>query len=535
MTRNVRVLLGIGVAILSTLLAASLRLSLDPQLGHEAPFLIFTFSVFISAVISGMWAGLLATLFGLVLGTYLFLAANTVRPHAGEVQAATFAILAIGSSVLARSLLSSREKRLAAEKARAESDAALDVVEVQLTQVLDRLKGYSIITLSPDGVVTTWNKGSELMKGYSEEEAIGLHLEEFFTPADRQAGLPEKVLREAREKGEAQYTGEHLRKGGEVLIGDVLLISLRDPDGQLAGYLRMTRDVTREVRLMRELEELYSKEKRQREEAQRVGRMKDEFLSTISHELRTPLNAILGWAQLLTKGGLSADIVKDAIETIYRNAKVQVTLVDDLLDMGRIISGKLKISTKRINLLPVVEAAIDTVRPAALAKEIEIVAEWEYDEIMVEGDSSRLQQAYWNILSNAVKFTPQGGTIWVSVVAKSDSVTISIRDSGPGIDAQLLPRIFDRFFQADSSSTRTHGGLGLGLAIAKSLTELHGGEIRAASRKGEGATFTLSLPMFAPARLDDSVELERVRTQQDEHPILPASGKEPAKKLVDPV
>lgn len=519
MTRTVRVLFGIGIAFLTTILAAALRLSLDPFLAGDAPFLAFTFSVFITSIISGLWAGLLCTALALLVGNLLFLTDHPGLPYAAPIQIGMFSVLAVGSSLIAHLLLSSRAKRLAAEDARDRSDVARTIAERQLTQVIERLKGYSVITLSANGGVTSWNRGAELMKGYTEAEALHLHHHHFFGEEDREAGVPDKVLKEAQEKGEARYTTEHVRKGGEVLISDVLLICIENASGAVDGYLEMTKDITRETQLMRELEDLYSKEKAQREEAQRLIKMKDEFLSTISHELRTPLNAILGWAQLLTKGSLSPDLVNDAIETIYRNAKVQVTLVDDLLDMGRIISGKLKISTKRLNLLPVIEAAIDTVRPAALAKEIEIVAEWPYEEVLIDGDSARLQQSFWNLLSNAVKFTPVKGTIWVMVETDSAGVSISVRDTGPGIDEALLPRIFDRFFQVDSSSTRTHGGLGLGLAIVKSLVDLHGGEISVISRKGQGATFVIKLPIASASKLEDVVEMERRGEKQESIPV----------------
>src|SRR5688572_4741045 len=238
-------------------------------------------------------------------------------------------------------------------------------------------------------------------------------------------------------------------------------------------------------------------ERTAREAAEESNRLKDEFLATVSHELRTPLTAILGWARMLEDGTLGHDMSKQAIETIWRNAKAQAQIVDDILDVSRIITGNLYIDLHPIEVAPVVQNAINVVRPTADAKGIRIDAQLDNTPAMVSGDINRLQQVIWNLLSNAVKFTNSGGRVQVKVTQANAAVEISVTDTGQGIARQFLPYVFDRFSQADSTTTRHHGGLGLGLAIARHLVEIHGGTIRALSRgEGQGATFTITLPLI---------------------------------------
>lgn len=238
-------------------------------------------------------------------------------------------------------------------------------------------------------------------------------------------------------------------------------------------------------------------ERTAREAAEESNRLKDEFLATVSHELRTPLTAILGWARLLEDGTLDPAMTQQAVDTIWRNAKAQAQIVDDILDVSRIITGNLYIDLHPIEVAPVVQNAINVVRPTADAKGIRIDAQIENIPAMIAGDGNRLQQVIWNLLSNAVKFTNNGGRVTVKVTQANAAVEISVTDTGQGISREFMPYVFDRFSQADSTTTRHHGGLGLGLAIARHLVEIHGGTIRAASRgEGQGATFTITLPLL---------------------------------------
>ena len=243
-----------------------------------------------------------------------------------------------------------------------------------------------------------------------------------------------------------------------------------------------------------------------RQAAEQANRAKDEFLSTLSHELRTPLNAMVGWSTLLRAGSVPAEQRDKALETIERNARMQARLVEDMLDLARIEQGKLVLSVGPLELVRVVEAAIDAVRPAADAKQIRLQPVLDSHATIV-GDADRLQQVVWNLLSNAIKFTPRGGRVQVRLRREPSFVEVVVADNGQGIHADFLPHIFDRFRQADSSFTRRAGGLGLGLAIVRSLVELHGGDVTALSDgAGAGATFVVRLPM-APLRADSRPNL----------------------------
>lgn len=241
-------------------------------------------------------------------------------------------------------------------------------------------------------------------------------------------------------------------------------------------------------------------ERTAREAAEESNRLKDEFLATVSHELRTPLTAILGWSRMLEGGTLDDSVTQQAVETIWRNAKAQAQIVDDILDVSRIITGNLYLDLHPLEVVPVVENAINVVRPTADAKGIRIETYFDRVPAMISGDANRLQQVVWNLLSNAVKFTQSGGRVCVKVSQRAGVVEVGVSDTGQGIDNEFLPYVFDRFRQADSTTTRQHGGLGLGLAIARHLVEIHGGTIRAESPgAGRGATFTIRLPLLEKA------------------------------------
>ncbi|HEX8181327.1 MAG TPA: ATP-binding protein [Pyrinomonadaceae bacterium] len=253
--------------------------------------------------------------------------------------------------------------------------------------------------------------------------------------------------------------------------------------------------------MQRELAEraqLLSREQSARAEAESANRLKDEFLATVSHELRTPLNAIMGWTHMLRSGRLDETAAERALETIDRNAQAQAQLVEDILDVSRMITGKLRLKIGRVDMASVINAAIDSVQLAADAKDIQLAVTLEPSARHIQGDTGRLQQVVWNLLSNAIKFTPIGGRVEVSLKRAGTSVEICVRDSGEGIKPEFLPYIFDRFRQADSTSTRRHGGLGLGLAIVRHLIEQHGGTVEAESPGADcGATFTIRLPLGA--------------------------------------
>lgn len=244
-------------------------------------------------------------------------------------------------------------------------------------------------------------------------------------------------------------------------------------------------------------DELLVSERAARIEAERATRIRDEFLATLSHELRTPLSSIQGWTQILLHPKAKSEDFARGIATIQRNVRLQVEMVEDLLDMSRIITGKIRLDVQRVELAKVIEAAVSTMRPAADAKGIRVNVTLDTLVGPVKGDAGRLQQVVWNLLSNAVKFTTKGGQVKVCLERVDSHVEISVSDSGEGIPPSFLPHVFDRFRQADSSSTRKHGGLGLGLAIVKQLVELHGGKVHAkSSGEGKGSTFLVMLPLM---------------------------------------
>ena len=267
-------------------------------------------------------------------------------------------------------------------------------------------------------------------------------------------------------------------------------------DESARGWVAMNIDITERLRIQEKREELLAMEQRARAEAEEANRMKDEFLATVSHELRTPLNAILGWANILRSGRLSAETAAAALDTIERNSRAQKQLIEDLLDVSAITTGKVRLDVQLMNALSPIEAAIDALEPAAAAKGIRLQKLLDTGTGVISGDANRLQQVVWNLLSNAIKFTPRDGRVQVRLERVDSHIEIIVTDTGIGIKPDFLPYVFDRFRQADATRTRSHGGLGLGLAIVRHLVELHGGEVRADSHgEGYGATFTVKLPL----------------------------------------
>jgi signal transduction histidine kinase len=307
---------------------------------------------------------------------------------------------------------------------------------------------------------------------------------------------------------------------------DALEIEVRERTAQLEEANRAKDDLlVREQSARREAEEARHEAEEARELAENANRAKDEFLMTLSHELRTPLNAIQGWTSLLRTKNLDETMTDQAMEVIERNCWAQVRLVDDILEVSRIITGKLVIESNPVELAPLVRAAYGSVEPAARAKGVELKVELEDSHALVSGDAARLQQVVWNLLSNAIKFTPKGGQVSVALRRRDSFAEIEVRDSGEGIEPEFLPHVFDRFRQADSSSTRSYGGLGLGLAIVRHLVEMHGGQVEARSEgKGQGATFSVLLPLRAVGAPSLSFFQAPAQAGEDGHNLSILSG-----------
>ena len=316
--------------------------------------------------------------------------------------------------------------------------------------------------------------------------------------AERLQTQIEEVVRTGTQVRDQTY---YVDPGGQGAWFEYIFNPVFDAAGKVVAVAGSTRNITAYMDNERKLADLMASERTARSEAERAGRAKDEFLATLSHELRTPLNAIMGWAELLRSGRLPEEKMRHGIERIIHNGKAQAQLISDLLDVNSIAAGKVRLSLENLPLAQPLYAALDAVMPDATAKGLVVIPPSFAGELHAVCDPDRIQQVFWNLLTNAVKFTPAGGTIAVAVEADQKLVSVAIADSGSGIDAAFLPHLFERFSQADSSSTRQYAGLGLGLSICKTLVEMHGGTIEARSPGvGLGATFLVTLPLAETAR-----------------------------------
>jgi two-component system CheB/CheR fusion protein len=355
---------------------------------------------------------------------------------------------------------------------------------------------FAIIMLDLSGTVLSWNTGAESITGFNEGEVKGRSLALIFTPEDRAVGAPEQELRQAATAGHAPDERWHLRKEGSRFWGSGMTTAARNEAGKLRGFVKIMRDQTdRKILETRMLDALSAAEDL-RVTAESANRAKDEFIATVSHELRTPLNTIRLWSRMLASGKVQLEEAHEGVLMIERAAVAQQQLIDDLLDVSRMASGKFRLSLRDTQLSKAIQEAVESVRPVAETRKVSLESSLSADVGVVRADPDRLQQVVWNLLTNAVKFTPSGGFVRVTLSQHVDhGIEIVVQDSGIGIRPEFLPHVFDRFRQADSSTTRQHSGLGLGLSIARQLVELHGGTICASSEgDGRGARFTVRLP-----------------------------------------
>jgi PAS domain S-box-containing protein len=370
--------------------------------------------------------------------------------------------------------------------------------------------GDAVITTDLEGRVTLINPVAQVMVGWTEAEAEGRPLMEVFRIINEQTRRPGESpvvggLQGDHSAGLVNYSLLVARGGRETPV-EGSAEPIKDERGNVIGVVLTFRDITERKRMEKAREQLLKYEQEARREAdvarrraEEASRSKDEFLATVSHELRTPLNHIMGWITMLRSGKLQSDKMQKAFDTIERNVRAQARLVDDLLDVSRIISGKLLIEPRQIEIAKVAEAAAESIGPAAAKKGVNFKTTLAPESGMISGDPDRLQQAIWNLLSNAVKFTPEGGHVELRLTQVNSQIEITVSDDGQGISHDFLPHVFDRFRQQDSTTARKHGGLGLGLAIVRHLVELHGGSVRVESAgEGRGATFTITLPAKAP-------------------------------------
>ena len=378
------------------------------------------------------------------------------------------------------------------------SSADEGVLGAALLQWLDLLAMQGVFTTDRDHVIRSWNRWLATNTGYDAGDVIGRSVfdalpdlesrgfREYFDAALRGQttmlahGLHRYVI------PVAGVDGRSIRQSGSIgplTVGD-----------DIVGAVCVIEDVTERLRNERELRAQIAASDRARALAEEAVRARDEFLTTLSHEIRTPLNAVLGWTRILLARPPGAEMLARALEVFDRNALAQVRLIDDLLDTARIISGKLRLDAQPVDLSRAILAAIDVVQPTAAAKKVTIQYESGTEPRTMRGDPDRLQQIVWNLLANAVKFTPPGGRVTVSVAQSASELTLTVADNGEGIAPEFLPLVFERFRQADPSATRRHSGLGIGLSLVRQLVELHGGRIAVASDIGVGSVFTVTFP-----------------------------------------
>ena len=351
----------------------------------------------------------------------------------------------------------------------------------------------AVYRVSPDWSEMRQLKGREFIADTYEPSSTWV---EKYIPTDDQPRVLEVINEAVRTRAPLRAGTPDRARLTAPRGGRSRAIPVLDGHGEIVEWFGAASDVTQRKEAEAERERLLRDAEEARASAESANRMKDEFLATLSHELRTPLNAILGWARILRSGNVDVEDLREGVEVIERNSRVQVQLIEDLLDISRIISGKLALDVQRVNLHEPIDAAIAAVAAAAEAKNIRIHKILDSLAGPVSGDPTRIQQVVWNLVSNAIKFTPKDGTVQVLLERVNSHVEISVIDTGIGIKPEFLPYVFERFRQADSSTTRRHGGLGLGLAIVKQLAEMHGGTVRAKSPgEGQGSTFTITLPI----------------------------------------
>jgi len=422
--------------------------------------------------------------FPLVIGTRVLGVAEFFARSPRQVDRSLLALMEAAGAQIGQFI-----ERRRAEQRVAESEALYSAI---VNAALD-----CVVTIDSAGTIIEFNPAASRVFGFSRDEAVGRELAGLIIP-ERLRERHRVALRRTVETGEARIVGQRLempalRADGSEFPVEIALARVGGR-GQPIFTAHM-RDITDRKHAERERELLLSRERAARVDAEAANRSKDQFLATVSHELRTPLTAILGWASMLKTRRFAPERTQQIYESLERNAHAQAQIVGDLLDVSRIVTGRLRLESKTFDVSEVANMSLETIRPTAVAKGVALISEIGGGPYLVSGDPARLQQVIWNLLTNAVKFTPAGGMVTLRVVRDSSYVMIEVSDTGIGIAPDMLPRVFDRFWQADGSTTRVHGGLGLGLALVRHLVELHGGEVSAESEgHGRGTHFTVRLP-----------------------------------------
>lgn len=382
-----------------------------------------------------------------------------------------------------------------------------------------------VIGVDAEGVVIFANPAAAFMTARSIDDLVGSDLHATLHPTDYTHRVDEEsrgcVLESAAGGDRRSFVDDDVfwTSRGVGFPVEYTATPIVDGEGARTGSVITFRDVTE-----RRAAALAAENERRYREAEAANRAKDEFLAMLSHELRTPMTAILGWVRMLRMGDLDPESTETAVEAIERSTSLQAQLIEDILDVSRIVTGKMRLKTDTVDLPGVIRQAVDTVKHTAEERGITLDVDIPEEIPEIQGDGARLQQVFWNLLSNAIKFTPDNGSVRAKIMRAGETVNVTVHDSGQGIEPEFLPFVFERFRQANSTESRPHGGLGLGLAIVKHLTQLHGGSVSADSDGlGKGATFTVTLPIHSPESDRDE--------EQDNSPQAPARAEEPSDKL----
>lgn len=374
--------------------------------------------------------------------------------------------------------------------------------EAELFRLLvENVKDYAIFIVGVDGKVLSWSKGGERLCGWKEEEIKGQSADILFTPEDRQSGVPEKELREALETNRGEDDRWQIRKDGSRFWCSGMVTPLRDENGQLRGFAKIMRDLTEKKLAQEKLQET--------EAALRIANLqKDRFLAVLSHELRNPLAPIRNTLQIISQLTKDSPQLQLACEMMDRNVRVLTRLIDDLLDLSRIASGKVQIDRELVEVGVIMERGVEMARSTIEVRNHSLIVTLPKEALWIQGDPIRLRQVMMNLLTNAAKYTDEGGKIWFSAEREGDSALIRVRDTGIGIEPDKLPHLFDMFTQVEASSNRTQGGLGIGLSVVRKLVELHGGTVDARSGgRGTGSEFIVRLPVVTTGSIEQGPSL----------------------------
>jgi len=489
-----------GISILAVVVAALVGVALEPLWGARLPFFTFYPAVMLAAWCCGFRAGIVATLGAAIVVDYFWLESvfEISGRDVGELVAMGLFVV-VGVAISLASEAAHRYHR------RLEATAAAERRLLQERMALLECTAQGLFGVDRDGRCTFMNRASGEMLGWHPEEALGRDMHELLHPrrADGQPRPREQcaIFRAVEESSAAAFVADDIvwRRDGTSFPAEYSAQPLV-VDGRPVGSIVALGDLTQRRHAEAEIGRLLSAERAARADAEAANRAKDEFLAVLSHELRTPLTAMLGWIALLRPGRLPADRTRYALDVIERNARMQAQLINDLLDVSRIVAGKMEFDRSSVDLAGVVTRVLESAQREAEAKRIHVTTAIDPAAGPVLGDVTRLEQVVGNILANALKFTPAEGRLHVSLDRHRGRARLRVTDSGPGIAPDVLPHVFERFRQAESSSRRRHEGLGLGLAIVRHLVETHGGTVRAENGRDAGATFTVELPLLAISR-----------------------------------